>query len=1340
MPRAGKIGYYNLNKRFNVKSTSTLDSYTYTADAASNLAMWTRMMSTGPVDKGPNSLSPAYENTPNFSEVQLGNKTYPAAQFNDTGEDSASVTSTSGLLSFSSLATGGTPTATSDKPFSISLWANLDHTTSIQYLFGKKGNSGSSPREYGAWINTGGAISFKLEDETASNASVQITALSDNVKANTWHHIVLTYDGRGTIHAIWGMKMYLDGQAITTNPSTYNTYVGMQPDHNQPLYIGGQHDDSDELDGSMSEFAVWSKELSATEVAAVYYSTTQGMGLDNQSGYLNNPARIMLQERDNHTGSYPTVARTGDPDFMGNKKVFFDDTKTVEFFSSYATGEIKFTDIPKDANALMLTGSDGDKKTFEFQKGVIQSFAGSEIIDIKNLKDLTTKTVAYKFAQAVNNASFGILATNKGNTVSLRQHKPVVGTYKLGNLIQTSSYYNSIVPVAIKQFVQNGPENYLYPFLLDKSSPHISKRVATPNTTGSLLAPAIMGSGISDVEIGFTPGESLTAFNESRIYIDNDDPFYQESIPQNVLPGFNQRLGSKIAIEIDISPTESTNVFFSTGTYPHSAPYTSSAQGLAMGINSGLAYFNFTDKKWEIIGDLTTGSNVDYLNSNRSIRESSMLSVIGSQYYAYDIHQISPGVYPPLHPMAQSLGVPSDYSGFPFAKKFNASTGSLLNVASHITSPLLVENVALTLSCSIGTYPLSGSAEEVYNSTFFVVLQRGTTFSRQATTKIPIRMEADRWIYKEVSFEQTHENEIIWHGRVGRFDSRAYRTEQDIVTKKPNLHKACDVWIKADSITDRSSGSISVKGPCNIGHVVDAASLIKYARDLGGQMLTGNQRARQQLSSGRSFIKAVAGSKIKESLILEGVPHTVLDIDSKISPFILFPGDRLFLAHACQPAPLAGLDATIQWQNRSWTEFDTEHYNEHGVANHYYNTLLPGEAKLTLFGSHIRNGLPVESSLNQPLTSDAIHEDIRDDTSPYGEARCLDQWMVEPETSYRGGYLDNIITGSMYAKGESDPGKFKNPFESSTRKVQTSVVDGHAGVTGSLQRFSRAIDNNKTVYDSHMPNPIEFSKIDKFKMLSYGPKALGFGTIFLGNEAAAIHHEAVSGVPNQVNTVWPKAFPFEPKYSSLNRKLTTQLKTEKYNVGSAGLVSTLTSVAWITGSRYYTPSDPYSSVKFKDPYERSFSSVLRTFFGFGDGLGGNSDTGMYPSFENPQSSGIYYSKSGRLIIRGFKYGIYSAVPTSPTSVFRPDTFGQFRDMLEQGIHTRFFDNGKLDIEAPVQVRFRSRAGELVNPESTNSQNLNTFVTSSVPYFDGASRDRTSLQPDLEQQVSVDLGL
>lgn len=151
------------------------------------------------------------------------------------------------------------------------------------------------------------------------------------------------------------------------------------------------------------------------------------------------------------------------------------------------------------------------------------------------------------------------------------------------------------------------------------------------------------------------------------------------------------------------------------------------------------------------------------------------------------------------------------------------------------------------------------------------------------------------------------------------------------------------------------------------------------------------------------------------------------------------------------------------------------------------------------------------------------------------------------------------------------------------------------------------------------------------------------------------------------------------------------------------------------------------------------------------------------------------------IIRGWKYGLYSALPTSTKCVFRRNRFGQPRDMLEQRLFTYStyindnrmligdaisdnFEISGFDINGntvylsnnlpltngstsssssiqkkyetktedlyPVQVRFVKQTSDVnekgigkikitpVSPEETSSYNKNSYARSSTPYKEG----------------------
>lgn len=147
------------------------------------------------------------------------------------------------------------------------------------------------------------------------------------------------------------------------------------------------------------------------------------------------------------------------------------------------------------------------------------------------------------------------------------------------------------------------------------------------------------------------------------------------------------------------------------------------------------------------------------------------------------------------------------------------------------------------------------------------------------------------------------------------------------------------------------------------------------------------------------------------------------------------------------------------------------------------------------------------------------------------------------------------------------------------------------------------------------------------------------------------------------------------------------------------------------------------------------------------------------------------------VIRGWKYGLHSGLPTTTKAVFKRDHYGHFRDMLEQRQYTKFVQitSSPLDQEATVvgptsiakerdeaenvnvlnsrgvvgdpvvSVSFVRRRceindrglgriyNELVSPYLTTSQNLSIEVTSSLPYFDFVARHREeSTMPTRDQ--------
>jgi hypothetical protein len=1071
------------------------------------------------------------------------------------------------------------------------MWLKADVPAGNIYLFNKGsyyatyeiGGSGNVMRFY---VTDGSVAPFF--GATASVVVSKFFSVSDpggEIFNNNPTHLVFTYDGLASGSADInqtrkGTKIFINGARDTTtshsNGDLLPPYSGMVPDFSQPLCIGTSGSDGTvrTLDGQIAEFAVWEKELTDEEVKAIYNATRKPQVA---SGIDTNPARILLQERDNATGSYPTIARTGDPDFTGQYASTFDDTNTIIF----------------------------------------------------------------------------------------------------------------------------GGGNLVYPTNLPASSKFVSGGVATPNILQGLTAAGTSSAGTADAHVSFTPGENISPFDESRIYIDNDAEFYATGTASGTLPGFSQRLSSKTSFTIDINPTTSTDVVFSTGTLPN-------ASGYDEGVNSGIAYFNFADKRWEVIGDLTTGSNVDYFNDALSVMTASMLASIGSQFWWTN-------AIPDPRPFNETIGGPSDLAGFPYATKFNATGSQLFDASSVLTAPFLLEKISIEFSGTMRTDGFQNSARQIMNSSFVLLLQREQNIESSDGSSIQILSgTASPYLLltSQSNFDINKDRRIISYGRIGKFYAVDFPTAEDLQQSSPETYAAADLWISGG--TTNAGGDVggnAVTGKFTLNFVPKVAAIsprsaVSYASRLGLSdnyaVYLGRQKSGRDLrdqSDGRSFVKSVVGNKIVSSsnttaTLDSGEPVALLkyENESEESPFVLLPDDKLILAHVNQNWPF------------TFPAFPG--IEEGNFATTYKNTLSPGAGKITLFGSLLQNNLPKESETNQPLTSDAIHEDLHYDNPVY------DQWDVEPFTTLTGSYTDLVITGSILAQNSS--GEYADPEAPNVRKVQASVAAGQAGTTGSLQRFVRLTAQEGKVYDSYPPNAVEIIQGAGFGLSSL---AIPAGTTLVSVGAPSSILIDTYGILSGVDSDWYMRHAYE---ISSQRFLRDSFKNV---IGPAFAVdNTAQGIKEVnftfTAGIYFSGTLAGGGTLVGDGFgnsdnAESFKNTQKYLFGFGD------QAYNLPSPILPEIGG-----TSAPLIRGYKYGLGGLFGSLPDARFRRDRYGQFRDMLEQRRFPATLVGGI--VEYPVEIKFVPQdltTGGSEDPARTHSQNLSPFATSSLPYYDGQVKDR-----------------
>lgn len=487
------------------------------------------------------------------------------------------------------------------------------------------------------------------------------------------------------------------------------------------------------------------------------------------------------------------------------------------------------------------------------------------------------------------------------------------------------------------------------------------------------------------------------------------------------------------------------------------------------------------------------------------------------------------------------------------------------------------------------------------------------------------------------------------------------------------------------------------------------------------------------------------------------------------SPYLVFPGDKLILAVSkTRPFCYGGYD------NPAGRELLTSSSITHDVQ------LITGSMYITLYGSLLKENKEFHDTLKQPLSSDAIHEIV------VGNEPVLDQFEVPYRNEYIGTTYDNYVTGSLLILSQTLSGK-KIFVTGSRANLFSKVNARNAGYPNTDSKafnfqpwFERAgmvrasvhIDESERAWDSMMPSIQDIMIADGKNIWIPANDSTTKLTLFDGSGAYVTQtsvgwiflNYAEPGISALSNVNWQMSYPFEPRYSGLARQVTQQRNfTVKRMFSFVGPTVTAISRVKVNGLMIITPepaaanNSPIrrlddtlapnlfiaSDVVLGRTGSMNNDDLSRYLFGFGDNnticayQGGNG-ANNFPVMRSSGSRGgnqvplTHYTQSP--IIRGWKYGVMSGLPFFNRSYFRQKSFGQVRDMLEQRLYTKTyqsFQKGKhLSTtykqsvgSAVVNVKFVDYKGNITPPENTWSQNLSSECTSSVPYFDGETRNR-----------------
>ena len=386
-------------------------------------------------------------------------------------------------------------------------------------------------------------------------------------------------------------------------------------------------------------------------------------------------------------------------------------------------------------------------------------------------------------------------------------------------------------------------------------------------------------------------------------------------------------------------------------------------------------------------------------------------------------------------------------------------------------------------------------------------------------------------------------------------------------------------------------------------------------------------------------------------------------------------------------------------------------------------SLETGEASITLFGSLVREGVEQMSELNQPLVTNAIHEDLHYDNI------ISDQFLIEDRSEISGSYSDRLIIGTVsgsidpsYAYGRGTGGiedtwklrrgdigslSGKSAYRSLTDlfykrggattanypdadvhgKTFRNVIlaAGYRGQPG--LRFIRHQDHAERFWDTLMPDITDYGRRSGFEV-SYDRKDQRYfisGTLRDKYQGSLITQSgSYLGTGKYIANI--HAYPYK---TDVPRKLFDTTDIRGYN--SWGLIpggsnTTIAAYGDIAITNSPTVTAPWTLSESHLLINGNIDRLLRDTILFQKGY----DIAIYEKnnfFRLIFNGGVKgsggsrhgFSAAGSPYINipggkawGYAYGIKNTRPEFSSAVFRKDRYGQFRDMLEQRSFAKFY--------------------------------------------------------------------
>ena len=632
--------------------------------------------------------------------------------------------------------------------------------------------------------------------------------------------------------------------------------------------------------------------------------------------------------------------------------------------------------------------------------------------------------------------------TSKSPRLQLRELDDLPGSYptvrRTGDPTRTGALSSNFNDGTSIVFSQSG--NVVFPTMLPKGSSFASQAVDIIGQESDISASLPIRSFQQPNHLHYSPVEEMGPFDENRVMPATS--FFLSGTDPDVLPGFSSPMRSKSQIEIDITPS---NEFTLTRNYKNRNTYPGTVD------RSGFAYFNFTSKLWQDVGlidplngsslphdiainDMTSASPVisgtenivSQFSKRNSVYNGAFCSATGSTTFK-DVFFVDSEGEELFLSFARSSCTPTISFGAPNSSKYFATSSQVLKL-DGISDPFLLEAISVQMDvetqcfftasaipyADTATYFLSPndyvfflyaqrktkrglslSSDEISGSTRSIIASASVTFYHTAgvppfhTPALAVPVTSSKPFFPTTApvitqFTGTL-NFTFYPGTCGEawtiFDMPAYTGSTPSLTNR----QFQGYWPGGPSATLKENS-------WSVGKSATSAVPILSQFGLSGSLARSNVDIVLDSHHHRTVGGESQGFNFADLSDLGYSSGSLSQNNSRVvSPYLLMPGDEIVLG--IEQVPL-------------FHHFITDVEQDFELFSSSSMTITPTKSKITLHGSRVQNQREILSSLNQDLSSNSIHEII-------GAELVLDQFMIEPRSSYYGSYLDEIVTGSM---------------------------------------------------------------------------------------------------------------------------------------------------------------------------------------------------------------------------------------------------------------------------------------------------------------------------------------